>query len=757
MAPTQIKGIFPSGGTACQDMPSPPDAHEEPFRGSGEIRALLRSVDWSKTPLGAVASWPKSLIGFVHMILEMPTPAIIIWGPEQTQLYNEGYAAIMGPLHPKYFGAPGADCWPDTYAAIEPLMRKVFAGEVVTFDKTYFPVVRSGFTEEAYFTFTFSPIRDDACEIAGIFQPVREETESVLAKRRAETLHELAQVPGAAEAIAILSSGAKDVPFAAIYFWNDAEKRLEVAAASDGLRGHDCAALHAAAREAFDTGACVRIDDFGFAPAGPWGDPTPSAFVVPLGQPTRGVAIFGISPRLHFDEAYRRFLESAAATFDRAGERAILIAREVATHLERRRAENEQRFLSEVGAILASSLDYEETLTSVERLAVRDFADICIVDLVEESGETRRLRTVSRDPALDWACAILTTVPFDRTRPHLLRPALEATEPVLRESLSSEDIALFAQNEERLRALRAIDPKSVIVVPLLAREQIVGVIGFVSSTPSRRYSSQDLQLAEALARRAALAIENARLYRAAHRAIQVRDDVLGIVAHDLRSPLNSILMQTQLMQRRGRESERRSQKPVDMIRRSASRMNRMIQDLLDVARIEAGSLTVERARVSVGQVLADIVDVQKPLASEASLDLRLDVARDVVEVWADRDRLHQIFENLIGNAVKFTSAGGSITVGAAPRDGEVLFCVTDTGTGISAENLPHVFDRFWQARKGERRGAGLGLHIVKGLVEAHGGRIWVESTPGRGSTFFFTIPTAPRAEDWRPEPAPHGA
>jgi signal transduction histidine kinase len=136
------------------------------------------------------------------------------------------------------------------------------------------------------------------------------------------------------------------------------------------------------------------------------------------------------------------------------------------------------------------------------------------------------------------------------------------------------------------------------------------------------------------------------------------------------------------------------------------------------------------------------VEAQKLLASSASVELRIDVAPDLPEVWADRDRLVQVFENLIGNAVKLTKAGGSVTVGAAPRDGEVLFWVADTGVGIAAENLPHVFDRFWQAQKSGRRGAGLGLAIVKGIVEAHGGRIWVESTLGRGSTFFFTVPAS---------------
>jgi signal transduction histidine kinase len=119
------------------------------------------------------------------------------------------------------------------------------------------------------------------------------------------------------------------------------------------------------------------------------------------------------------------------------------------------------------------------------------------------------------------------------------------------------------------------------------------------------------------------------------------------------------------------------------------------------------------------------------------------VAPAVLDVWADRDRLLQVFENLIGNAIKFTEAGDCITVGARTADGQVLFWVNDNGVGIAPENIPHVFDRFWQARRADRRGAGLGLPIVKGIVEAHGGRVWVESTPGRGSTFYFTVRTAP--------------
>ena len=291
-----------------------------------------------------------------------------------------------------------------------------------------------------------------------------------------------------------------------------------------------------------------------------------------------------------------------------------------------------------------------------------------------------------------------------------------------------------------------MDPKSVIAVPLVAHEKVLGALVIVSSTPSLVYGPSDVRLAEELARRAALSIENAQLYRIAQRAIEVRDDVLGVVAHDLRNPLATILMEATLMRRSGGESEPQSPRPIESIERAATRMNRLIRDLLDVTRMEAGRLFLESARVTAQQIEADARETQTSSASSASLDLRVDFAKDLPDVWANRDRLLQVFENLIGNAVKFTKPGDGIIVGAAPREGEVLFWVADTGCGIAAEDVPHVFDRFWQARKAGRGGAGLGLAIVKGIVDAHCGRIWVESTSGRGSTFYFTIPTADRVE-----------
>lgn len=248
--------------------------------------------------------------------------------------------------------------------------------------------------------------------------------------------------------------------------------------------------------------------------------------------------------------------------------------------------------------------------------------------------------------------------------------------------------------------------------------------------------------------------EQKRLESELRRALQTRDEVLGIVAHDLRNPLHSIGIQAALLRRRGPEPERRSQKPADTIQRAVARMNRLIQDLLDVSRMEAGRLSIAHARVSPARAVLDVVETQKHVAEALALALKLEVADDLPDVWADRHRLQQVLENLVSNSMKFTQRGGAITIGAAPRDGEVLFWVADTGIGLGPDEVSHVFDAFWQARKDARRGAGLGLAIVKGLVEAHGGRIWVESRPGTGSTFSFTIPTAPPMEEQRPEAAP---
>jgi signal transduction histidine kinase len=241
--------------------------------------------------------------------------------------------------------------------------------------------------------------------------------------------------------------------------------------------------------------------------------------------------------------------------------------------------------------------------------------------------------------------------------------------------------------------------------------------------------------------------ENIRLVGEAQEALRAREDLLAIVSHDLRNPLGVVLASSALLLKSNLppDKQERARRQVEAIQRAGNRMNRLIRDLLDFASIQAGRLSVSVRPQDVGAMVSEVLEVMEPLAAPKSLRLVAEVAPDLA-IRCDHDRVIQLFSNLVGNAVKFTPDGGTITVRAV-RDGDIVrFSVVDTGPGISADELPHVFDRYYQAQRKNRDGIGLGLSIARGIVEAHGGRIWVESEEGKGCTFFFTLaPATPPA------------
>jgi len=185
-----------------------------------------------------------------------------------------------------------------------------------------------------------------------------------------------------------------------------------------------------------------------------------------------------------------------------------------------------------------------------------------------------------------------------------------------------------------------------------------------------------------------------------------------------------------------------SRRQLEVIQRAAHRANRLISDLLDVAKIQAGGMAVEPAPIDVPSLVQEAVDAATPLASAKQLHVDRVISTEFRQVCADRDRVLQVFGNLLGNAIKFTPSGGQITITADAEETQAHFCVSDTGPGIPPEHVPHVFDRYWQAKSTAKLGTGLGLSIAKGIVEAHRGRIWVESEPGKGASFNFTLPYA---------------
>ena len=410
---------------------------------------------------------------------------------------------------------------------------------------------------------------------------------------------------------------------------------------------------------------------------------------------------------------------------------------------DRKRIEESQQFLSESSRVLVAALEYEATLWSLARLVVPRLADSCMVGMVV-GNEVQVVAMAHRDPSLEPRMEQLGNLPLSRKSVVGVHSVLRTGEAELVPEVTDAWLRAASRDEEAFSIVRELGLRSMMIVPLVARGRTLGVISFAYTVESgRRYGPADLTLAEGLAARAALAIDNARLYRESQQATRARDEVLAVVSHDLRNPLNVIgLGASYLLKHLPAGGEAASwRKQVELIRRSAERAVHLIQDLLEVAKLEAGRMALERTPEVVVRLLDDVIELHRPLAEARGLRLEREVEPGLPPVLVDRGRVLQVFSNLIGNALRFTPEGGSITVRAKGEGGRVAFSVSDTGQGIPAELLPHLFERFWQA-KGSGEGAGLGLPIAKGIVEAHGGRIRVESQPGQGSTFSFSLPVS---------------
>jgi PAS domain S-box-containing protein len=413
---------------------------------------------------------------------------------------------------------------------------------------------------------------------------------------------------------------------------------------------------------------------------------------------------------------------------------------------ERHRQQQDERFLLDAGATLSASLDYEATLLSGVHIAVPHLADCCVLDLLNEDGTTRRIASVHDDPdrtkalrLLEHRQEIASDWPFPVAS--VLADGVTMSVDGVAETPSSGRV------DSHLEAVQRIGITSVTSLPLVARGRLIGVLTLITTDPDRLLDGERARVAESVSKLIALAIDNAGLYQTAQRATVARDEVLGAVSHDLRNPLAAITLCARAL--RDETSDQRRVEIIDTIAESTGMMNRMIQDLLDVATIDSGHLRIDTSPHQVEPLLEQVLEMTKGAANEKSVAVHADLASTLPDVLVDPTRFVQVLANLVSNAVKFTEPGGRVSVAAEPRSDSVAVSVSDTGIGIPADHLPHIFDRHWHARRTARTaGTGLGLAIARGIVEAHGGHLTVDSTEGVGSTFSFTVPLAPdRAPD----------
>ena len=680
----------------------------EPTSPTADTRSLLQTTDWSRTPLGPIEGWPKSLRGYAEMVMAMPSPAIIFWGPEQTQIYNEGYSVIMGPRHPRYFGAPYRESWPDTYPLIHPWMRHVLdTGGTWTVERALIPVTRHGFDEETYFTFTFSPLRDDDGRIAGILQPVFEVGEAVFAERRAETLRLLvperqSAASPVADALEAMGGNPADLPFVRAWLWNADASRLEAAGAiGAALDDGDVARLEAAALAARTESTARFVDDLAAVAAGV----ARGALVLPLegapGAPPRGAIAMGVSRRLHFDDRYRKFLDQAARQLASSLQRAEIV----------RAAERQRRYLSEQFAQAP--------------------AGIAVV-----AGPQHVFEMVN--PTYDA---------FTGRRDVIGKPLLEAL-PELRDQVFPAMLDRVRRtgeaeigNEVLARLQRGPNGELEDVFFNFIYQPLRDELGQTSAIMMFAY--EVTEQVNARRRVEHLADE----LRAEHRR---KDDFLAMLAHELRNPLAPISAAAEVL-RLVHASDPRLRRTSEIVTRQVRHMASLIDDLLDASRVTRGIASIERDDQDLREIVAAAVEQATPQVESRRHQLRVSAGDAPLRVQGDRERLVQALANLLDNASKYTPDGGLIQLELTHDDAQAVLLVRDNGMGVAPELRERIFDLFVQGQRSPDRaqgGLGIGLALARRLVELHGGSLELASADAdQGSEFRIRLPLSDTAAD----------
>jgi signal transduction histidine kinase len=441
--------------------------------------------------------------------------------------------------------------------------------------------------------------------------------------------------------------------------------------------------------------------------------------------------------------------DSGAPVRDHAGRLfgTVLVFRDVT---ERRREEERRRLLAEVSQRLLTSLDVGETLAEVARLMVPRLADWCIVDLIDEdTGEVREVAAEHVEADGTGKIRELRRR-FPPSGNHPLAQVLREGEARLIAEMTPEYLREIAESDEHFEAMRPLAGRSVMIVPLRARGRIVGILTLVCAKTEHCYGPADLAMAEEMAERAGMAVDNARLYDNAQQAVRVRDEFLSVASHELRTPLTSLMLQLETLEKilKRARSDGKLLGKVGTSVKMADRLASLVDRLLDVSRISTGRLQLQHDDLDLAELVREVAERFRHEATRAGC--RLEVATESALGRWDRLRIEQVITNLLSNAVKY-GPGHPIEVRVAPTGAMARVTVRDHGIGITAEAARRIFGRFERAVSVRHYGGlGLGLYVAKQIAEAHGGSIRVESREGDGALFVLELPRRMHAETGAP-------
>ncbi len=404
-------------------------------------------------------------------------------------------------------------------------------------------------------------------------------------------------------------------------------------------------------------------------------------------------------------------------------------------------AERRAAFLAEASSIMAAaSLNFDSAVRSLARLAVSRLADWCIVFAYENGSRLRYAEVAHRDPRRELLLRPLRGTGSEPAGGDTVAGIIESGEIRLLDALPDELADALAQIKGA-EVIQTERPRAVLVAPLLGRGRAIGALLLVST--SGRYGSDELAVVEELARRAAISIDNARLFHEAQQASRAKSDFLAVMSHELRTPLNAIMGYTDLLDAEiDGPLHPRQHRQLTRIRASARQLLQLIEEVLGFARLEAGTEEIHLQRLPLGDLVEDAAGVVEPFARSKELSFETTIDGAATRIETDPDKVRQVLVNLLSNAVKFTERGG-VTLRVWTDDACAWFEVADTGVGIEPEQMDRIFDPFWQVERPNTRrvgGTGLGLSVSQRYARLLGGGIGVSSEAGRGSRFTLSLP-----------------
>lgn len=407
----------------------------------------------------------------------------------------------------------------------------------------------------------------------------------------------------------------------------------------------------------------------------------------------------------------------------------------------RKTTENELRFLAEAGKILSSSLDYKATLNSVARLAVPEMADWCTVDMIE-NGKIERIAVAHKDPEkVKWAKKLNRENPPDMNAPHGLPNVLRTGVSELYPLITDTMIKRSAKNKKEYDLIQNLGLHSIMISPIIHRKKTIGAITFATTKESNKeFARENLIMADRLASRAALVIENSILYQKAQQATRLRETFISIASHELKTPITSLKVYTQvLLQQAQSLGDTNMSRYLFKMDQQVEKMNKLIKDLLDVSRMQLGKLAFQKEFFDIDSLAKEVVNTIQLTTKNHIISINGKAGK----VYADKGRIEQVLINLLINAIKYSPEADRVIVNLSKLGKKVVVNVKDYGIGIDKKNQEKIFERFYQidnSPSGTFSGLGIGLYISTEIVKRHGGNLWVESAKGKGSTFSFAIP-----------------